>query len=92
MGQRTVDAHNHWYPKEYLDYLVSRNTSPFAKHDGGTHYRAWVSRPGADDVCVAHIDRPGHYDLAARVGDRDAAGLDTQILSVTIPGPETLPG
>ncbi|GAB4266133.1 MAG: amidohydrolase family protein [Thermoleophilia bacterium] len=91
MGQRTVDAHNHWYPKEYLDYLVSRTESPYAKHDGGTHYRAWVSRPGAADVCVAHIDRAGHYDLEARVRDLDAAGLDTQILSVTIPGPETLP-
>jgi aminocarboxymuconate-semialdehyde decarboxylase len=56
-------------------------------HDGGTHYRAWVR-----GVCIAHIDRAGHYDLEARVRDLDAAGLDTQILSVTIPGPETVGG
>ncbi len=91
MAQRTVDAHNHWYPKEYLDYLVNRTSSPYAQHDGGTHYRVWVSRADGPDVCVAHIDRAGHYDLVERNKDLDAAGLDTQILSVTIPGPETLP-
>ncbi|MHB0980241.1 MAG: amidohydrolase family protein [Thermoleophilia bacterium] len=91
MSQRTVDAHNHWYPKEYLDYLCTRTESPYAVHDGGTHYRVWVSRPDGPDVCVAHIDRAGHYDLTERIKDLDAAGLDTQLLSVTIPGPETLP-
>jgi aminocarboxymuconate-semialdehyde decarboxylase len=87
MGQRTVDAHNHWYPKEYLDYLCTRgeDNSPYMRHDGGTHYRGYYQ-----GVCGAHIDRAGHYDLEARVKDLDAAGLDTQLLSVTIPGPETL--
>ena len=87
MAQRTIDAHNHWYPKEYLDYLCSRQQDPIMRHDGGTHYRAYVR-----DVCIAHIDRAGHYDLEARIQDLDAAGLDTQILSVTIPGPETVGG
>jgi aminocarboxymuconate-semialdehyde decarboxylase len=90
MAQRTVDAHTHWYPKEYLDYLCSRTTSPYVRHDGGTHYRAWVTREN-EDVCVAHIDRAGHYDLEARIKDLDAAGLDTQLLTITIPGPEMLP-
>ena len=36
------------------------------------------------------LTAPGHYDLQARIKDLDAAGLDTQLLSVTIPGPETL--
>ena len=87
MTQRTIDAHNHWYPKEYLDYLCSRQQDPIMRHDGGTHYRAYVR-----DVCIAHIDRAGHYDLDARIKDLDAAGLDTEILSVTIPGPETVGG
>ncbi len=87
MGQRTVDAHNHFYPKEYLDYLVSRGSTetPHARHDGGTHYRCYYKK-----VAVAHIDRAGHFDLTARIKDLDAGGLDTQLLSVTIPGPETL--
>ncbi|SEM11338.1 aminocarboxymuconate-semialdehyde decarboxylase [Syntrophus gentianae] len=88
MAQRTVDAHNHFYTKEYLDYLVSRGTTAamHAVHDGGTHYRVWQN-----GVCTAHIDRAGHYDLDARIKDLDAAGLDTQVLTQTIPGPETLP-
>ena len=87
MAQRTVDVHNHWYPKEYMEYLMSRGVdqSPYMRHDGGTHYRGYYN-----GVCCAHIDRAGHYDLEARIKDLDAAGLDTQLLSVTIPSPDTL--
>lgn len=87
MAQRTVDVHCHWYPKDYMDYLVSRGSanSPYCIHDSGTHYRMWYN-----GVCVAHIDRAGHYDLEERVRDLDKAGLDTQLLSITIPGPESL--
>jgi aminocarboxymuconate-semialdehyde decarboxylase len=87
MAQRTVDVHNHWYPPDYLAYLVSRTEAPYARQTGPHSYVCYA--PG--DVIVAHIDRPGHYDLAARVADIDAAGLDTQVMSVTIPGPEMLP-
>ncbi len=85
MTQRTVDVHNHYYPKEYIEYLADRSTSPRMKQTGPNSYVAY-----AGDIIVAHIDRPGHYDLAARVKDLDAAGLDVQILSKTIPGPEML--
>ena len=83
MAQRTVDVHNHWYPKEYMDFLCSRGAeeSPKCVHDGGTHYRMWY-----EGVCVAHIDRAGHYDLEERIKDLDAGGLNTQLLSVTIAG------
>ena len=83
MGQRTVDVHCHWYPMEYMEYLISRGKekTPYCVHDGGTHYRMYFK-----GVPVAHIDRAGHYDLEARVRDLDAAGLDTQLLTVTIPG------
>ena len=87
MAQRTVDAHNHWYPPDYLAYLVSRTEPPYARQTGPHSYVCYA--PG--NVIVAHIDRPGHYDLKARIDDLDAAGLDTQVMSVTIPGPEMLP-
>lgn len=87
MAQRTVDVHNHWYPPEYLDYLKSRTESPRMNQTGPNSFVALA--PG--DVIVAHIDRPGHYDLEARIRDLDAAGLDTQVMSKTIPGPEMLP-
>ncbi len=87
MAQRTVDCHNHWYPPDYLEYLVSRTEFPYARQTGPTSYVCYA--PG--DVIVAHIDRAGHYDLKARIEDLDKAGLDTQIMSITIPGPEMLP-
>ena len=70
-------------PEGYLDYLVTRseNESPYMRHDGGSHYRGYYK-----GVACAHIDRPGHFELQARIKDLDAAGLDTQLLSVTIPG------
>jgi aminocarboxymuconate-semialdehyde decarboxylase len=87
MAQRTVDCHNHWYPPDYLAYLVSRTEPPYARQTGPTSYVCYA--PG--NVIVAHIDRAGHYDLNARIEDLDKAGLDTQIMSITIPGPEMLP-
>ena len=87
MAQKTVDVHCHYFPKEYIDYLISRgkDKSPYCIHDGGTHYRMYFK-----GVPVGHIDRAGHYDLEARIRDLDAAGLDIQLLTVTLPGPETL--
>ena len=87
MAQKTVDVHCHYFPKEYIDYLISRgkDKSPYCVHDGGTHYRMYFR-----GVPVGHIDRAGHYDLEARIRDLDAAGLDIQLLTVTLPGPETL--
>jgi len=87
MAQRTVDVHNHWYPPDFLEYLVGRSEAPYARQTGPTSYVCY----GPGDVIVAHIDRPGHYDLKARIEDMDKAGLDTQVMSITIPGPESLP-
>lgn len=85
MSQRTVDVHNHFYPKDYLAYLTTLTGRVRAKQTGPNSYVCI-----AGDVIVAHIDRPGHYDMAARIRDLDNAGLDTQIMSKTIPGPELL--
>jgi aminocarboxymuconate-semialdehyde decarboxylase len=87
MAQRTVDVHSHWYPPDYLAYLVSRTVAPYARQTGPHSYVCCA--PG--DVVVAHIDRAGHYELKARMEDLDAAGMDSQIMSLTIPGPEMLP-
>ena len=86
MGQRTVDVHNHYYPKDYLDFLVSRKGKRIRAEQTGPN--SYVCKAG--DVIVAHIDRPGHYDIDARIRDLDAFGMDTQIMSKTIPAPELL--
>ena len=85
MAQRTVDIHNHYYPIDYIKHLLSRTGKTKAVQTGPQSY---VMK--ASDVIVAHIDRPGHYDLAARIADLDKAGMDTQIVSKTIPGPDML--
>jgi predicted TIM-barrel fold metal-dependent hydrolase len=87
MSQRTVDVHNHWYPPDYLKYLMERTELPYVRQTGPTSFVAYA--PG--NVIVAHVDRAGHYDLKARIGDMDKASLDTQVMSITIPGPESLP-
>lgn len=86
MNQRTVDCHNHYFPKEYLDFLLGRVGESVRAEQTGP--RSYICKSG--DAIVGHIDRPGHYDLKARIEDLDAAGMDTQILSLTIPGPELL--
>lgn len=83
---RTVDVHNHLYPKIWLDYLEKRTKSPTMKWTGPTSIVFY-----AEDVIVAHVDRAGHYDPVPRIEDMDRYGLDTQILSLTIPGVEELP-
>ena len=85
MAQRTVDVHNHYYPVDYLNHLLGRTGKTRAVQTGPHSY---VMKAG--DVIVAHIDRPGHYDLAARIADLDKAGMDTQVVSKTVPGPEML--
>ncbi|KJS15481.1 MAG: hypothetical protein VR69_12970 [Peptococcaceae bacterium BRH_c4b] len=81
---KSIDVHNHLYPVEWLEYL-QKNANPRLVKTGPTSYLAYVN-----DVICAHIDRPGHYDPAARVEDLDKAGLDIQVLSQTIPSVELL--
>lgn len=83
--QRTVDVHNHYYPWDYLMHLNGRPGSVSARQTGPNSYVMI-----ANDVIVAHIDRPGHYDIDARIRDLDKAGMDTQVMSKTVPGPELL--
>ncbi len=86
MSQRTVDVHNHFYPKGYLKYLTTRKGKRIRAEQTGEHsYLCY-----AGDVIVAHIDRAGHYDIDERIRDLDKFGMDTQIMSKTIPAPELL--
>lgn len=83
--QKSIDVHNHLYPIAWLEQLEKMSNPKLVK-TGPTSYLAYQN-----DIIVAHIDRPGHYDPAARIEDLDKAGLDVQILSQTIPSVELLP-
>ena len=44
MAQRTVDVHSHWYPPDYLAYLVSRSEAPYARQTGPHQLRLLRTR------------------------------------------------
>ena len=83
---RTIDVHNHLFPKMWLDYLETRTEWPTMRWTGPTSAVFY-----SGDVIMGHIDRAGHYDPEARIEDLDKYGLDIQILSLTSPGVEWLP-
>ncbi len=85
MEQRTIDVHNHSFPWDYLQHLLDRPGKVRAKQTGPHSY---VMKCG--DVIIGHIDRPGHYNIDARIRDLDKFGMDTQLISQTMPCPELL--
>jgi len=83
---RTIDVHNHLYPKDWIDYLEKRTESPRLEWRG-QNSAIFYSK----DTVIATIRFPGHYNPAARVEDLDKFGIDTQILSFTMPNIDFLP-
>ena len=80
---RTIDVHNHLYPKEWMDYL-KKSTGPITmKRTGPTSVIFY-----AEGVPLAHVSRAGHYDPEPRLEDMDKYGIDVNILSLTTPSVE----
>jgi aminocarboxymuconate-semialdehyde decarboxylase len=82
---RVIDIHSTFYPKDWLDFLVTRSKSPTVKQTGPTSYVLYVN-----GTIVAHIDVPGHFEAAARIKDMDAGGIDTQVFALSIPSVEMI--
>lgn len=82
---RVIDIHTTLYPQIWLDYLEKRKASPTLERTGPTSMKIYVN-----GYPVSHIERPGHYDPEARIKDLDRAGIDTQIVAVSVPSVETI--
>lgn len=82
---RVIDIHTTLYPTIWLEYLEKRNGSPRMERTGPTSMKLYVN-----NYAVGHIERPGHYDPEARIKDLDKAGIDTQIVAVSVPSVETI--
>lgn len=82
---KSIDVHNHLFPKEWMDYLEKRKESPKLERTGKS--MVFYSH----DVFCSRITHAGHFDPAARIEDLDRCGIDTQILSLTVPSVEELP-
>jgi len=74
-----VDFHNHYYPPEYLQAIQSGPSNVRVTFDADQnpvlHY------PGDYNIAVR-----GHRDIAFRETVLEAAGVTTQVLSLTTPG------
>jgi len=82
---RVIDVHNHLFPEEWVDFLGKRAESPRMERKGST-----MVLYSHDRIC-SHISEPGHYDPSVRIKDMDRCGIDTQLLSLTLPSVEELP-
>ncbi len=83
---KSIDVHNHLYPKEWMEYLDGRAGSPTMKRTGPTSMVFY-----SDGMRLATVSRPGHYDPEPRIKDLDEYGIDTQIVSLTCPSVELIP-
>ena len=83
---RTVDVHNHLYPKMWMDFLEKRTDSPRMVRTADGTRSFYFGK-----TIFATIRFAGHYDPAARIEDLDRCGLDCQVLSSTIPSIDFLP-
>lgn len=72
---RIVDIHNHYYPKAYLDVLerVVRNEKS-----------AWAegARSMKDNQFQSHA---GMTDIQKHIDDMDEAGVETEVISLSVP-------
>lgn len=73
-----IDVHNHFYPEAYIQ-AVRRDSAvvSITDDDGVTR----IHYPGDYSVIV-----PAHRDPELRLADLDQAGVDMQVLSLTVPG------
>src|SRR6266508_4639862 len=78
---RVIDVQAHVVPRVYLERLVDRSGYPRAERAGD---KWWLCSGPAPRAPVS----PAMADMDVRLRDMDAAGVDVQLLSTTLPGVE----
>lgn len=76
---RKIDVHNHYYPPEFVAEIARHSTAARIVHGPAGETR--IEYAGDYSVIV-----DAHQDPRLRVADMDRAGIDLQILSLTVPG------
>jgi aminocarboxymuconate-semialdehyde decarboxylase len=74
-----IDFHNHFFPKVYLDEL--KHGTYLAKVEQNASGQTVMTQNGDYNIIVEE-----HYDPDARCIALDAAGVDMQVLTMTVPG------
>lgn len=80
-----IDIHNHLYPREWINYLEKRKTSPILKRKDPKNMIFYYK-----GTRLATVTREGHYEIEARMKDLDDYGIDLQIISLTTPSVELI--
>lgn len=76
---RRIDVHNHFYPAEFVNEIARHSTA--ARISVGHAGETRIEYAGDYSVIV-----DAHQNPALRITDMDRAGIDLQILSLTVPG------
>ena len=76
---KIVDVHNHFYPEEFLRDIGRESRSASLSEDANGERRIHY----AGDYSV--LDE-AHFNPRKRIDDMDRAGVDMQVLSLTVPG------
>ena len=76
---KIIDFHNHFYPPEYLQEIISGSSNIRVTFDAENN--PLLHYPGDYNVVVR-----GHRDIEYRAEVMKEAGIDKQILSFTTPG------
>jgi aminocarboxymuconate-semialdehyde decarboxylase len=74
-----IDVHNHYYPPEYIKALEQSPSAVRITYDQDKN--PCLHYPGDYNVAV-----PGHRDIDYREQVLRAAGVDTQVITLTTPG------
>jgi len=74
-----IDFHNHYYPPEYIEALLSGTSNTRISYD--SEKNPVLHSPGDKNIAV-----PGHRDIAYREKVLDETGVAKQVLTFTAPG------
>ena len=78
---KVIDIHNHFYSREWLEYVATRTEDPTYEWTGPNSGLFKY-----DGIVMGHVDKPGDLDIDARVRELDELGIDVQLITHTTPG------